>query len=102
MKIMNKTLQNIISVLRLGMTATSAFVMYGVTYHSVLGLPINRPSKSLNRSKLQHLQQYLDRIKLIIIDLMSTMEKKRCIKLASNHDNILANVQNHLASLLLF
>ena len=74
--IVNETVQNITSVIRLGTTGTASFVISGVNYHSVLCLPINSPFNNLNGAKLQHPQQSLDGINLIIIDEISMTGKK--------------------------
>ena len=101
-KIMNETVQHITSVLRFGTTGTADFVISGATFHYVLGIPINHPINYLNGSKIQHLQQCLYGINIIIIDEISMMEIKFYTKLTSDYNKHLANVQNHSSGLLFF
>ena len=75
-KIVNETVQNSTSVLRLGTNGTAAFVISDATSHSILSLPINCPFQDLKGFKLKSLQDHLDEIILIIIDEISMMGKK--------------------------
>ena len=52
-EIVNETVQNIPSVIRLGTTGTAEFVVYDSTFHSVLSLPINIPFSYLKEFNLK-------------------------------------------------
>ena len=63
------------TTLCMGTTGTAAFVIGGVTCHSILYLPFNIPFTNFSGISLTKLQERLKLVKVIIINEVCMMEK---------------------------
>ena len=76
-KVVNQAMGNENDILRMGTTGTSVFATSGATYHSILNLPVNHPFIILSGQGIFQLQENLWIVKVIIIDEVSMIGKKK-------------------------
>ena len=76
MNIVDETVQNSTSVLRIGTTGNDVFVISRATCHSVMILPINCLFRNLKGFRLKFLHDRLYEILMMIIDEISMTGKK--------------------------
>ena len=64
------------TTLRIVTTGTAAFVIGGVTFHSILYLPVNRPLTPFYGISLTKLQEHVRSVKVVIICSQFTLGRR--------------------------